>query len=49
VEPVDLEDSLTAVELLQDAGGLHEHKYAIDALVAALPLRVPVTVVVYPP
>ncbi|MFD9715240.1 type II toxin-antitoxin system VapC family toxin [Streptomyces sp. NPDC059076] len=46
VEPVDLEDSLTAVELLQDAGGLHGHKYAIDALVAALALRVPAPVIV---
>ncbi|MEU0985414.1 PIN domain-containing protein [Streptomyces sp. NPDC005953] len=46
VEPVGLEDSLTAVELLQDAGGLHGHKYAIDALVAALALRVPAPVIV---
>ncbi|MYS46010.1 PIN domain-containing protein [Streptomyces sp. SID5998] len=46
VEPVSQEDSLTAVELLQDAGGLHGHKYAIDALVAALALRVPVPVIV---
>ncbi|MFD8974344.1 type II toxin-antitoxin system VapC family toxin [Streptomyces sp. NPDC059593] len=46
VEPVSQEDSLTAVELLQDAGGLHGHKYAIDALVAALALRVPAPVIV---
>ncbi|MFF7360475.1 PIN domain-containing protein [Streptomyces sp. NPDC008125] len=41
VEPVSQEDSLTAVALLRDAGGLHGHKYAIDALVAALALRSP--------
>ncbi|MEW1900469.1 MULTISPECIES: PIN domain-containing protein [unclassified Streptomyces] len=46
VEPVSQEDSLTAVQLLQDAGGLHGHKYAIDALVAALALRVPAPVIV---
>ncbi|MFH9265475.1 type II toxin-antitoxin system VapC family toxin [Streptomyces sp. NPDC017546] len=46
VEPVSQEDSLTAVELLQDAGGLHGHKYAIDALVAALALRVPAPVII---
>lgn len=46
VEPVSQEDSLTAVELLQDAGGLHGHKYAIDALVAALALRAPSPVIV---
>ncbi|MET8624500.1 PIN domain-containing protein [Kitasatospora sp. NPDC004669] len=46
VEPVSQEDSLTAVALLQDAGGLHGHKYAIDALVAALALRAPAPVVV---
>ena len=46
VEPVSQEDSLTAVKLLQDAGGLHGHKYAIDALVAALALRVPAPVIV---
>ncbi|WP_217222517.1 PIN domain-containing protein [Streptomyces anulatus] len=46
VEPVIQEDSLTAVALLQDAGGLHGHKYAIDALVAALTLRVPAPVIV---
>ncbi|MFE0704415.1 DNA-binding protein [Streptomyces sp. NPDC058872] len=43
VEPVSQEDSLTAVGLLQDAGGLHGHKYAI---VAALALRVPAPVIV---
>ncbi|MFF4344139.1 DNA-binding protein [Kitasatospora sp. NPDC001540] len=42
VEPVSQEDSLTAVALLQDAGG-HGHKYAI---VAALALRVPAPVIV---
>ncbi|MFJ5192473.1 DNA-binding protein [Streptomyces sp. NPDC088394] len=46
VEPVSQEDSLTAVELLQGAGGLHAHKYAIGALVAALALRVPAPVIV---
>ncbi|MFD5051463.1 PIN domain-containing protein [Streptomyces tendae] len=46
VEPVSQEDSLTAVALLRDAGGLHGHKYAIDALVAALALRVPDPVIV---
>ncbi|WP_328955381.1 PIN domain-containing protein [Kitasatospora purpeofusca] len=46
VEPVSQEDSLTAVALLQDAGGLHGHKYAIDALVAALALRAPAPVIV---
>jgi predicted nucleic acid-binding protein len=46
VEPVNQEDSLIAVTLLRDAGGLHGHKYAIDALVAALALRVPAPVIV---
>ncbi|MFZ4238379.1 type II toxin-antitoxin system VapC family toxin [Streptomyces murinus] len=46
VEPVSQDDSLTAVELFQNAGGLHGHKYAIDALVAALALRVPAPVIV---
>ncbi|MFE5855764.1 PIN domain-containing protein [Streptomyces sp. NPDC056500] len=46
VEPVSQEDSLTAVSLLRDAGGLHGHKYAIDALVAALALRAPGPVIV---
>lgn len=46
VEPVSQEDSLTAVELLQEAGGLHGHKYAIDALVTALALRLPAPVIV---
>ncbi|MEU2899109.1 PIN domain-containing protein [Streptomyces sp. NPDC006967] len=39
-------DSLTAVQLLSEAGGLHGHKYAIDALVAATALRVPGPVLV---
>ncbi|MFJ5013919.1 PIN domain-containing protein [Streptomyces griseoluteus] len=46
VEPVSQEDSLTAVTLLRDAGGLHGHTYAIDALVAALVLRAPAPVIV---
>ncbi|MFD6935706.1 PIN domain-containing protein [Streptomyces goshikiensis] len=46
VESVSPEDSLTAVALLRDAGGLHGHKYAIDALVAALALRAPAPVIV---
>ncbi|MEV8043267.1 PIN domain-containing protein [Streptomyces griseoluteus] len=46
VEPVSQEDSLTAVTSLRDAGGLHGHTYAIDALVAALALRAPAPVIV---
>ncbi|MEU7063553.1 PIN domain-containing protein [Streptomyces sp. NPDC046161] len=46
VEPVSQEDSMTAVALLRDAGGLHGHKYAIDALVAALALRAPAPAIV---
>ncbi|MFG3004766.1 PIN domain-containing protein [Streptomyces calvus] len=46
VQDVTQADSLTAVQLLSDAGGLHGHKYAIDALVAAMALRVPAPVVV---
>ncbi|MFI6687813.1 PIN domain-containing protein [Streptomyces sp. NPDC050485] len=46
VEPVSQEDSLTAVALLRDAGGLPGHTYAIDALVAALALRAPAPVIV---
>lgn len=41
LEPVTPDDSLTAVALLREAGGLHGHKYAIDALVAAMALRSP--------
>jgi predicted nucleic acid-binding protein len=41
LEPVTPEDSLEAVSLLREAGGLHGHKYAIDALVAAMALRSP--------
>ncbi|MGW4634854.1 PIN domain-containing protein [Nocardia sp. NPDC004415] len=41
VEPATQDDALLAVELLRDAGGLHGHKYAIDALVAAMALRAP--------
>ncbi|MGW6423932.1 DNA-binding protein [Nocardia sp. NPDC055053] len=41
VEEVTQADSLDAVRLLRDAGGLHGHKYAIDSLVAAMALRSP--------
>ncbi|MFC7885083.1 PIN domain-containing protein [Streptomyces sp. NPDC057376] len=41
VQDVTRADSITAVQLLSDAGGLHGHKYAIDALVAAMALRSP--------
>ncbi|TKT01396.1 type II toxin-antitoxin system VapC family toxin [Streptomyces lasalocidi] len=41
VEAVTSEDSLAAVNLLREAGGLHGHKHAIDALVAAMALRAP--------
>lgn len=46
VQDVTHADSLTAVQLLSEAGGLHGHKYAIDALVAAMALRVPAPVLV---
>ncbi|WP_055590676.1 type II toxin-antitoxin system VapC family toxin [Streptacidiphilus griseoplanus] len=46
VEPVSQDDSMAAVRLLLDAGGLHGHKYAIDALVAAMALRAPAPVLV---
>ena len=46
VQDVTQADSLTAVQLLSDAGGLHGHKYAIDALVAAIALRSPAPVLV---
>ncbi|MGW6393564.1 PIN domain-containing protein [Streptomyces sp. NPDC055103] len=46
VQDVTKADSLTAVQLLSDAGGLHGHKYAIDALVAAMALRSPAPVLV---
>lgn len=46
VQDVTQADSLTAVQLLGDAGGLHGHKYAIDALVAAMALRSPAPVLV---
>jgi predicted nucleic acid-binding protein len=46
VEDVNQADSMTAVRLLRDAGGLHGHKYAIDALVAAMALRSPAPVLV---
>lgn len=41
VEPALPDDSLAAVKLLPAAGRLHGHKYAIDALVAAMALRAP--------
>lgn len=34
------------MQLLSDAGGLHGHKYAIDALIAAMSLRSPAPVLV---
>lgn len=46
VQDVTQADSLTAVQLLSDAGGPHGHKYAIDALVAAMALRSPAPVLV---
>lgn len=46
VEDVRQDDSMRAVELLRDAGGPHGHKYAIDALVAAMALRSPGPVLV---
>ncbi|MFE5730587.1 type II toxin-antitoxin system VapC family toxin [Streptomyces sp. NPDC056528] len=46
VQDVTQADSLTAVQLLADADGLHGHKYAIDALVAAMALRSPAPVLV---
>ncbi|MFI9587498.1 type II toxin-antitoxin system VapC family toxin [Streptomyces sp. NPDC052236] len=46
VEDVTQADSMKAVRLLEDAGGLHGHKYAIDALVAAMALRSPAPVLV---
>ncbi|MCL2091867.1 MAG: PIN domain-containing protein [Micrococcales bacterium] len=46
VEPVTEPDARAAVRLLHEAGGLHGHTHAIDALVAALALRLPAPVVV---
>ncbi|MFR0358001.1 DNA-binding protein [Streptomyces sediminimaris] len=46
IQDVTQADSLTAVQLLNDAGGLHGHKYAIDSLVAAMALRSPAPVLV---
>ncbi len=46
VQDVAQADSLTAVQLLSDAGGLHGHKYAIDTLVAAMAFRSPAPVLV---
>lgn len=45
VEPVTEEVSVHALDLLRDSG-LHGHKYAIDAVVAATALRSPRPVVV---
>ena len=41
VVPVTEEDADTAVQLLRQSGGLHGHRYAIDAAVAAMALRQP--------
>ncbi|WP_280400855.1 DNA-binding protein [Nocardia carnea] len=49
VEPALPDDSLSAVKLLRAAGGLHGHKYAIDALVAAMALRGPTPTLVLTP
>ncbi|MGC5410687.1 DNA-binding protein, partial [Streptomyces sp. DT225] len=51
VQDVTQADSLTAVQLLSDAGGLHGHKYALDAIVAATALTsaAPVTVLTSDP
>lgn len=39
VRSVEAGDAMVAVRLLREAGGLHGHAHAIDALVAALALR----------
>jgi len=41
IVPVVEQDADTAVQLLRGAGGLHGHRYAIDAAVAAMALRQP--------
>jgi predicted nucleic acid-binding protein len=46
LEPVSGDDALTAVQLLRAAGGLAGHSHAIDALLAALALRLPAPVTV---
>lgn len=46
VEDVIQADSMKAVQLLEAAGGLHGHKYGIDAFVAAMALRSPAPVLV---
>ncbi|MEZ0095706.1 PIN domain-containing protein [Streptacidiphilus sp. EB129] len=46
VEPVTKEIADAAIDLLQDAG-LHGHKYAIDATLAAIALRQPGVVTVF--
>ncbi len=45
VEPVTKESARRSAELLK-AAGLHGHKYAIDAMVAEVALRLPAPVVV---
>jgi predicted nucleic acid-binding protein len=51
VEPVSAEIARHASDLLRHVGGLHGHKYAIDAVVAATALRSlrPVTVLTSDP
>ncbi|MCP9944762.1 DNA-binding protein [Streptomyces somaliensis] len=46
VQDVTRADGLTAVRLLNDAGGLHGHKHAVDALVATMALRSPAPVLI---
>ncbi|MFI5714536.1 DNA-binding protein [Nocardia sp. NPDC051750] len=46
VESALPDDSLSAVKLLRAAGGLHGHRYAIAALVAAMALRGPASTLV---
>ncbi len=45
VEPVTKESARRSAELLK-AAGLHGHKYAVDAMVAEVALRLPAPVVV---
>jgi predicted nucleic acid-binding protein len=46
VEPVTEQIAEAAIDLLQDAG-LHGHKYAIDAVLAAVALRQPGQVTIF--
>jgi hypothetical protein len=46
VEPVTEQVADAAIDLLQDAG-LHGHKYAIDAALAAVALRQPGRVTIF--